>query len=301
MDAYRSGEINPETGKGVIRIGKAGPGDIPMQLPCGKCIGCRLNRSREWAVRLMHEAQMHERNCYLTLTYDDKYLPGDLSLDVRHVQAFMKRLRDSIYPKKIKYFHCGEYGEDFARPHYHMILFGHDFRDKIWFKKNETGDDLFISPELAYRWKLGHCTLGAVTFQSAAYVSQYTLKKRTGPQAEKHYLVDVVDPETGEITRHQRTPEYSTGSNGLGEKWLERYHEDVYPHGYVVVNNGNLSRPPRYYDKWMEKRDKQVLCDLRKARRDYSRRHAEDSTPERLDVREAVATARQKLKPRKLK
>ena len=244
---------------------------------------------------------MHKENSYLTLTYDDKYLPGDHSLDVSHVQSFMKRLRDSIYPKKIKYFHCGEYGEDFARPHYHMILFGHDFRDKIWFKKNEAGDDLFISPELAYRWKLGHCTLGAVTFQSAAYVSQYTLKKRTGKAAETHYLVDVVDPETGEITRHQRTPEYSTGSNGLASEWLEKFHQDVYPHGYVVVKNGQLSRPPRYYDKWMEKKDTGALKALRKARRDYARSHAEDSTRERLEVREEVAERRQKLKKRALK
>ena len=243
---------------------------------------------------------MNKQNCYLTLTYDDKYLPGDYSLDVRHVQAFMKRLRSKIYPKKIKYFHCGEYGEDFARPHYHMILFGHDFRDKIWFKKNENGDDLFISPELASAWQLGHCTLGAVTFKSAAYVSQYTLKKRTGPQAETHYLLDVVDSESGEITTYNRTPEYSTGSNGLGKKWIKKYCRDVYPAGYVVVN-GVQARVPRYYDKFIEKFAPKTIKKLRKARRDYARDHAENSTPERLAVREECAHARQKLKPRKLK
>ena len=99
--------------------------DMPVTVPCGQCIGCRLERSRQWAVRCIHEASLHEDNCFITLTYDDAHLPTDLSLNVSHFQKFMKRLRKR-FGEGIRFFHCGEYGENFGRPHYHACLFTSD-------------------------------------------------------------------------------------------------------------------------------------------------------------------------------
>ena len=73
---------------------------------------------------------MHEDNCFITLTYDDENIPWDGSLNKQHFQAFMKRLRWHNKEKKIRYFHVGEYGEQLSRPHYHALIFNHDFDDK---------------------------------------------------------------------------------------------------------------------------------------------------------------------------
>ena len=101
-----------------------------INLPCGQCIGCRLERSRQWAVRCMHEASLHDENSFLTLTYSDENLPPGGSLHLPDFQNFMKRLRKSIAPKRVRFYHCGEYGDILSRPHYHALLFGYDFDDR---------------------------------------------------------------------------------------------------------------------------------------------------------------------------
>ena len=108
-------------------------GDIarPLVLPCGRCIGCRLEYSRQWAVRMMHEAQMHELSCFLTLTYDDAHLPVDESLHYADFQGFIRKLRRVHAPRRFSFYMCGEYGEQFKRPHYHACLFGLYFTDGV--------------------------------------------------------------------------------------------------------------------------------------------------------------------------
>ncbi len=101
-----------------------------LSLPCGQCIGCRLERSRQWAMRCMHEAQLHENNCFITLTYDNTHLPSDGSLHYKDFQLFIKRLRKKFGNTRIRYYMAGEYGENFGRPHFHACIFGHDFHDK---------------------------------------------------------------------------------------------------------------------------------------------------------------------------
>ena len=212
-----------------------------LELPCGQCIGCRLERSRQWAVRCMHEASMHEENSFLTLTYDDDHMPKNKSLVLSDYQNFMKRLRKSIAPKKVRYYHCGEYGEKLERPHYHSLLFGHDFEDKKYFTKR--GDHrLFTSETLSGLWPYGYSVIGDVTFESAAYVARYIMKKVTGERAEEHY--------------DGRTPEYTTMSRrpGIGKTWFEKFSSDVYPHDRVVVR-GHYTRPPRFYDNILSKID----------------------------------------------
>jgi len=119
--------------RAIVFNPKYGYPDMPVELPCRQCIGCRLEYSRQWAIRCLHEASLYDENCYITLTYDDQKLPESYDikngLDLSHFQLFMKRLRKK-YGAKIRFFHCGEYGEDRGRPHFHACIFNHDFQDK---------------------------------------------------------------------------------------------------------------------------------------------------------------------------
>jgi len=226
----------------------------PRVVPCGRCIGCRLERSRQWALRCVHEASLYERNTFITLTYDPENLPPSGTLVKKDFQDFMKRLRRK-YPDKIRYFHCGEYGEQLARPHYHACLFNFDFADKLLWKKSDGGD-LYVSESLNEIWGLGLCVLGSVTFDSAAYVARYVLKKHSEnvktEAAYYHWENHYVDRDTGLI----RDPEYITmsrggrkkGSHGIGASWMKEFAGDVYPEDSVVVK-GIKMRPPKYYDK----------------------------------------------------
>jgi len=101
-----------------------------LELRCGQCIACRLEKSRQWAVRCMHEASQWDNNVFVTLTYDDEHLPEDQGLDVSEFQRFAKRLRKARPDDKVRYFHCGEYGEQLQRPHYHALVFNVDFPDR---------------------------------------------------------------------------------------------------------------------------------------------------------------------------
>jgi hypothetical protein len=233
-----------------------------FNLPCGQCIGCRLNYSRQWAIRLVHEAQMHEKSCFITLTFNDESLfarENPYSLDKTEYQRFMKRLRKK-YGKQVRFFHCGEYGDKNKRPHYHAILFGVDFDHdrKLW--SNKDGIKLFTSESLEKLWPYGFCTIGQVTFESCAYVARYIMKKQTGEKAEDHYMRWC--PETGEGTAID--PEYCTMSRkpGIGKSWIEKYKTDVYPHDYVVINEHKV-KPPRFYDQQLDEDELRKLKDQR--------------------------------------
>lgn len=242
-----------------------------------------------WAVRCMHEASLYENNCFLTLTYDEAHLPENGSLDKRDFQLFMKRLRREVIPNevaKIRYYHCGEYGAAFGRPHYHAALFGFDFPDKVvWTIRKDY--PTWRSPRLERLWPHGQSELGSVTFESAAYVARYIMKKVVGPMAFEHYTV--VDLETGE--GFIREPEYTTMSRrpGIGKGWFEKFGKEVYP-ADTVIARGLEMKPPRYYDLQHELVDQAGALEVaRKRRRD---RRLDDSTPERLAVREVCTKAR---------
>nr|QJB21659.1 MAG: replication initiator protein [Microvirus sp.] len=133
------------------------------RVPCGQCIECRLAYSRMWAVRIMHERSLHERSCFVTLTYDDNNCPETVS--VASLQAFFKRFRAAIAPQRIRFFACGEYGDLSGRPHYHAIIFGVD--------RN-------FQTHMEAAWMAGFVHCGDVTFDSACYVARYALKKQKG-------------------------------------------------------------------------------------------------------------------------
>lgn len=258
---------------------------MPVTVPCGQCIGCRLERSRMWAVRMAHEASMHKHNCFITLTYNDQHLPADRSLDVRVFQLFMKRLR-KMYGEGIRFFHCGEYGSKYGRPHYHACLFNFDFPDKYLWKASEgSGEPLYVSKSLQELWPFGYSSIGNVTFQSAAYVARYITKKITGDMASAHY--EYIDPDTGEI--FQRKPEYTTMSRrpGIGSTWIQKYSSDVYRGDFVLIN-GRKVKPPKFYDKYFEHEYPSDYEIMKRKRVSDGKLRAADQTPERLKVREEV-------------
>lgn len=207
-----------------------------VEVGCGQCIGCRLDRSRDWAIRCVHEASLYDDNCFLTLTYDDNHLPENNTLVKKDLQDFWKRLRKAIAPLKIRYFACGEYGEQFQRPHYHACVFGWSPPDKKLYTIR-AGSRLYISPLLAHLWPFGFHTIGDVTFDSAAYVARYITKKINGEPAKEHY--------------NGRLPEYVVMSRkpGIAADWIRKFYGDVYPHDYIVIRDKFKCRPPRYYDQ----------------------------------------------------
>lgn len=254
----------------------------------------------------MHEASCYEENCFITLTYDDKHMPPNGSLDRAAFPLFIKKLRkrlnyspqlrrqlkknESDY-RTVRYYHCGEYGDKYGRPHYHSCLFGFDFGDKTpWSTRN--GIPVFRSKILEELWPYGQSEVGSVTFESAAYVARYIEKKVLGNTPEADDLrIHRYGIENGEFLKE---PEYATMSRrpGIGKPWLDRYGSDVYPSDSVVVR-GKLMKPPKFYDNCFELTEPEMI-DRVKALRKRSR-NPEEETWERLNAREACAEARQAL------
>lgn len=212
-----------------------------LQVPCGQCIGCRLERSRQWALRCVHEASLHKQNCFLTLTYDDKHFPENGSLNLEDITKFMKRLRKHFVPSKVRFLQCGEYGEKFSRPHHHVLLFGVDFEDKELFFRSRSGELTYRSPTLEKLWPFGFSSIGDLTFESAAYVCRYVLKKVNGRESEEHYC--------------GRKPEYITMSRrpGIASDWFDRFGTDCYPKDYITIRDGQRCRPAKFYDRLYER------------------------------------------------
>ena len=267
-----------------------------IEVPCGSCIGCRLDQSRSWSIRCVHEAQMHNQNMFLTLTYSDDYLPAMGDLRIKHFQDFMKRLRKRFEDIPIRFFHCGEYGTLNKRPHYHALIFGLDMPDKILYQENR-GNKIYRSPLLETLWPLGFSTIGSVTWQSAGYVARYVMKKITGDMAKAHY--ERLDEETGEI--YNLKPEYTTMSRrpGIGYDWYQKYKSDVFPHDYVVIE-GKQFKPPIYYDRLLERDDPELHAEIKLRREKFAQTNIQDSTPSRLAVREYCKSAQTRLLKRDL-
>lgn len=268
-----------------------------LQLPCGQCIGCRLERSRVWAVRIMHEAQLYRENQFLTLTYDDAHLPEHGQLVYKHFQDFLKRYRKHVAPSKIRFFAAGEYGDTTKRPHYHACIFNHFFSDAKPVRQLTPTHKYYTSEALTKLWGKGNCTIGLLTFESAAYVARYCLKKVTGKPAKDHYLN--LDQLTGELV--QMEPEHCRMSlkPGIGTGWYNNYKSDIYPSDEVIMNGKTMS-VPRYYDKRYQKESAIEMEALKFARDQKSRANYLDNTPERLAVKEQVTQARSDLNKRKL-
>lgn len=260
----------------------------PIKIPCGQCLGCRLERSRQWATRCIHEASLWSKNCFITLTFDDAHLSPNRSLNPDDFVKFMKRFRkrydgvdftydsttgEKIYP--IRYFHCGEYGELYNRPHHHAIIFNFDFPDKeLWQVKH--GNYLYRSPSLESLWPYGFCTIGSVTFDSAAYVARYILKKVTGDNSVAYY--------SGKI------PEYVTMSRrpGIARDWFLKYSDNIYDNDKVYIKPGLVVKPPRYYDKIYDDINPTRMAEVKEKRYQIAQSCSPICDYQRLNVRNHV-------------
>ena len=262
-----------------------------QKVPCGHCLGCRAEQRRQWAVRMMHEAQMHEHTWFVTLTYDDNALPEDGTLYPADTRNFVRSLRKE-YPKgTFSYFLCGEYGDSTQRPHYHAVLFGADFPDRYLFD-DRAGIPVFKSALLDRKWRKGFTEFSTVSFGAFSYVAGYVQKKAIVRDYPDIYTR--VRPETGELIDVH--PEFARMSRNpaIGSRWLEQYWTDVYPRDYVVVD-GHKAKPPRYYDKWLEKHYPAVWMEVHEKRwnPDY------DDSKYTTAARAANHEARMRLRPPK--
>lgn len=289
LTGYRSKTVNPATGKRSIVFNQSeGFRDLVVTLPCGRCIGCRLEYSRQWAARAVHEMRSHPVGCSLTLTYDDAHLPSGGTLRKSDHQKFMKSLREKYAPREIRFFYCGEYGERRGRPHYHTCLFNFDFSDKKFVRKSPTGFDLFESEELSSLWKHGEALVGELNFETAAYAARYMTKKIKGPSAKQHY--------------GDRLPEYADGSRrpGLGSAYAKKWLYEIYPADEVTIKKMDkyvTVPPPKYYDKILEKEDPELYARVMAKRKaeQWRLRDNPDSTPNRLKARRQVHEAQAKM------
>ena len=297
------------------------------QLACGQCIGCRLEYSRQWAIRCMNEAQLYEHNAYITLTYEEQ--PPDNNLAYGDWQVFMRKLRKHVERRdlqskekptkgrarghvphnqkaginipdknnKIRFYMSGEYGEKHGRPHFHALIFNVEFNDKVYLKKSPGGEKLYTSATLTKLWGKGFASIGDVTFKSAAYVARYVLKKKYGAQAPEKY--QFTDKKTGEIKN--RKTEFSNMSRkpGIGMPWIKKYTSDVYPDGMMVVN-GHRVRPPKAYDRYYKLKNPRRYLTMTQKREKEGRDNIADNTNERLEAKQTVKEAQLKQLKRKL-
>lgn len=266
-----------------------------LTIPCGRCLECRLKKTRDWAVRCMHEAQLWDHSYFVTLTMDDVSVesrrnlwptPSPWSVDVRDWQRFAKRLR-KLHPG-FRFLASGEYGGESLRPHYHACIFNLPLKDLMHWK-TVNGNPLYLSPTIAKVWPFGIHSIGQVTFESAAYVAKYTIKKRSGAQFASHY--ERVDPSTGECW--QVKPEFAVMSRrpGLAARWLDKYSSDVFPSDEVIVN-GRQFKPPLYYMRDLEVFNPKLAEDLKVKRKAFADLRPEENSVRRRKARGEVVAAK---------
>lgn len=245
-------------------------GEHVALVPCGQCMGCRLDKSKEWAIRILQETKEHETSIFITLTYDEANVP--VSLDGPRITTFIKDLRRRLdyrvekgelpeEQKKIKFFAIGEYGEKKGRPHYHAILFGGPFARKNGNDEepSRSGGAQWTHDDISAVWSEGIHRISEVTFESAAYVARYSLKKITGAAASSHY--------------GDRAPEFLRLSKGVGKSWIDNWYQDIYPQGTVVMPGRPETLAPRYYDRVLEKLNPALLEETKTEREKNRKKH----------------------------
>lgn len=300
---------NKETGNWPVVFDiRQGYSDTELIVPCQKCIGCRLEHSRQFAARCMHESTLWDSNYFLTLTYAPEHLPPGGTLVKDDLQKFWKRLRKWIftpYPlgdgrvpeyeeqitstgrvrkivtNGIRYFACGEYGGRLGRPHYHAIVFNLEIPDLQPYKEAPDGSMMYTSATLNSLWPYGFVVIGNVTFESCAYVARYVTKKISGPGAEEHY--------------QGKVPEFVACSTvpGIGANWFLKYSGEVIQNGFVLVNGSKCS-VPRFYLKLMDKKNHEEYLTFKNKRNKMAneRKGNLENHPDRLEAREKLALLR---------
>lgn len=216
-----------------------------LRLPCGKCLSCRLAKSKEWAVRCVLEAKSHEYNFFLTLTFDNEHI-GDNKLTREDLSKFIKRAR--YYFPDLRYFGCGEYGSTTNRKHHHIILFNCKIDDLEFFSRSDNGN-YYTSKTISKLWPFGHVLITEFSYSTAAYIARYTLKKIFSDDNKDEFICMSLKP-------------------GLGYSYFEKNYSSIYDTDtiYGDFGNSNKARPPRYFDKLLELINPELFAQVKKKR-----------------------------------
>lgn len=312
MPCYKPTTAYPPINGGKLRF-TPGPDTKPhILIPCGGCIGCRAETAAGWAIRCVLESRLWTNNCFITLTYNDVKLPEHGKLQYRDYQLFQKRLRtyfadgkpglkaDPDFPlatgfmRAGRFYMGGEYGEKNGRPHYHSALFGMTFTDQEYHSMSPSGFPVYTSEALTTIWGNGHASVQELNYQTANYIARYVMKKRKGKEAREFYKR--IDAETGE--EYSLPPEFNRMSlkPGIASAWWDLNREDVFKgwNRYEVVLDGQKRKPPRYFNKKLEKESPADWASIKLLREQFSKAHEDDQTSARLAVREEVERARTK-------
>lgn len=256
-----------------------------LELPCGKCLGCQQTRANHWAERCKHEASRYNNNSFLTLTYNDEWRPEDNRLDPRGLQLFLKRLRKRLHtvlaqqthakrksdPRShilsdsrspLRYFACGEYGEETGRPHYHALLFNADFHGPQI--GNAHGHQLRTNEHIAACWtdprtgtSYGNHTIGTATAGAVAgYIAKYVLKSH-----QYNALNNPICDRDGVFNEAWIRPPFLRMSKGIGHSWLSAFHSDL-ARGYYTDGHGRKHAIPRYYKRKLKEEHKTTAMTL---------------------------------------
>lgn len=274
-------------------------------IPCRHCVECKSRYAQEWSIRCYHEFQMREVGSFITLTIDtmkakdfleeknlrryckrcvkgNRYIkyPIDYTLCKGLLLDWLKKFRDYLYKKyeiSIRYFGCGEYGEKDVsqRPHYHLLIFGYNFPDKIFYKNSDKGVPIYLSEELFKSWKYGICTVQDINHKACMYTAKYVMKKLSFKDAQSEfeeyygrepeflvmskgncqsnrcpYINDIIKNCKGIKSLRDLNNPYCKFCNktrgGLGYDWFLKYKIDVLKIGYVVIDGIKYSIP-KYY------------------------------------------------------
>lgn len=317
LQGFQSADLTSKGKRKTVfnRLYARADGMFLRTVPCNRCSGCRLTYSREWAVRCMHEASLFgDVNSFITLTYNDHFLPriysedgrilGNGSLNYQHWTNFMKRLRKALSPRKIRFYMGPEYGDLSLRPHYHALIFNYDFPDKHLYT-TRNGNRLYRSDFLESVWtdpdtglSMGFSTVGSVTFESAAYVARYMMKKVKGEDTENRYTR--YNLETGEIFFVEPEKARMSNRSGIGRDWFDKFAvTDIYTKDCVSMN-GRLVRPPKYYDSLFENLSPEDFEAIKLSRQKAMAEMAHELTPERLRAREVCHLSSMQKLPRNI-
>lgn len=267
IDAWRSATIN-ESGKRPLTFRRSdGLAHTAMQVPCGKCLGCQADKALSWALRCYHESSQYNQNCFVTLTYDDEHLPPHLLKD--DLQKFIKEVRRT---HEVRYYACGEYGSKTNRPHYHLLMFGQDFKNG---SEIQIDDELYTAPYLSETWNKGMVCVADFTMATACYVAGYVSKKIGRDDDDSFHLMS-------------RRP-------GIGFDWLRRYYGDILATDSVTCD-GQEYPVPKAYIRWAEENLDDILVGVKERRQERMRSMSIDQViDKRREVRAKEVYLKQKL------
>lgn len=251
-------------------------------IPCQKCIGCRLDYAKDWANRTYLESTLYKHNYFITLTYDEEHLEYNEELidqdgrswtdngnflptiKTETFETFLNTLRKiferEYHHKGIRFIGCGEYGEESARPHYHLILLNCPFPAETFFEPRIKNNNVYYRNTILERaWKKGISNICEANWQTMSYTARYITKKVNGEaEIELYYANGIIK----EFFRQSRDP-------GIGKPYYDLHKEKIYESDSILISNKkgvHREKPPLYFDKLFEQENPEKWKEIKRKR-----------------------------------